>query len=186
MEEALVRIAPAPQSPSRQQTGYMITEHLLKLGCRRVAFLAHPNTAPTVVARIAGYREALLAQRAPLEDALVQRGDTADAAHMRRVMQSARPEAFVCANDRTAGQLMHTLMGLGYRVPEDVRIVGIDDVEYASLLPVPLTTIHQPCPEIGEVAMTTMLERLARPDLPAREIFLDCKLVIRQSCGARR
>ena len=67
----------------------------------------------------------------------------------------------------------------------DVRIVGIDDVNYASLLPVPLTTVHQPCREIGETALRVMLERLERPKMAARDVLLDCTLVIRQSCGAR-
>ena len=69
-------------------------------------------------------------------------------------------EAFVCANDRVAGRWMQTLLEYGVRIPRDVRIVGIDDVNYASLLPVPLTTVHQPCREIGEAALRVMLERL--------------------------
>ncbi len=66
-----------------------------------------------------------------------------------------------------------------------VRIVGIDDVEYASLLPVPLTTIHQPCREIGEAALDAMLDRIERPGRPVRDMLLECSLVVRQSCGAR-
>ena len=119
-----------------------------------------------------------------VEAALVERLDPADANEIKRVMQTLHPQAFVCANDRTAGHLMHSLIALGHRIPEDVRIGGIDDVEYANLLPVPLTTIRQPCREIGQVAMAAMLERVARPDTPVREILLDCKLVVRQSCGA--
>lgn len=167
-----------------RRAGFMITEHLLRGGCRRIAFVAYPHSASTVEARIAGYREALFAYGAPVEAALVQRLEPPGGDHIRHLLETTRPEAFVCANDRTAGHLMHTLIGLGYRVPEDIRIVGIDDVEYASLLPVPLTTIHQPCLEIGEVAMATMLQRVARPEIPARDILLDCKLVVRRSCGA--
>jgi GntR family transcriptional regulator of arabinose operon len=70
-------------------------------------------------------------------------------------------------------------------IPADVRIVGIDEFAYASLLTVPLTTMHQPCREIGRAAMTAMLERLARPDMPARKIFLECPLIVRESCGAK-
>jgi DNA-binding LacI/PurR family transcriptional regulator len=77
------------------------------------------------------------------------------------------------------------LIRLGYRIPKDVRIVGIDDIEYAKLLPVPLTTVHQPCREIGTVAVDVMLGRIARQDMPVRDILLDCKLVIRDSCGAK-
>ena len=59
----------------------------------------------------------------------------------------------------------------------------MDDVKYASLLSVPLTTIHQPCAEIGTVAIGTMLERLRQPKLPARDILLNFRLVVRESCG---
>ena len=97
-------------------------------------------------------------------------------------METLEPEAIVAANDRTAGHLMHGLIRLGYRVPEDVRIVGIDDVEYANFLPVPLTTVQQPCRQIGVAAM---LERVTNPDMPVRDILLDCRLIIRDSCGAK-
>jgi DNA-binding LacI/PurR family transcriptional regulator len=65
-------------------------------------------------------------------------------------------------------------------------MVGIDDVRYASLLSVPLTTIHQPCASMGAIAVGTMLERLREPKLPARDILLNFELVIRESCGARK
>jgi DNA-binding LacI/PurR family transcriptional regulator len=99
-------------------------------------------------------------------------------------MDRLKSEAIVCANDRTAGQVMHSLIELNYQIPKDVRIVGIDDVQYASLLPVPLTTVHQPCREIGMAAVAAMLERIALPNMPAHDILLDCKLVVRSSCGA--
>ena len=100
------------------------------------------------------------------------------------MMETARPEAIVCANDLTAARLMQTLLGFGVRIPEDVRIVGMDDVKYASLLPVPLTTIHQDCAGIGAVAMATMLERLEHPELPIRDVMVPVRLVVRRSCGA--
>ena len=168
-----------------RRAGYMITEHLLKLGCRRIAFLAYSNSASTVAARIAGYREALFVFGAPIDPALVQSLETGDEDEVRHLMELLEPDGVVGANDRTAGRLMHTLMHLNYRIPSDVRIVGIDDVEYAKLLPVPLTTVHQPCREIGTAAVGAMLERIARPDMPVRDILLDSKLVIRESSGAR-
>jgi len=82
--------------------------------------------------------------------------------------------------------LLKTLTDLGVNVPAKVRLAGIDDVKYASLLSVPLTTIHQPCADIGAIAVGTMLERLRNPQLPARDILLDFRLVVRQSCGSRR
>jgi DNA-binding LacI/PurR family transcriptional regulator len=63
-------------------------------------------------------------------------------------------------------------------------MAGIDDVKYASLLSVPLTTIHQPCSSIGAVAISAMLDRLREPRLPARDILLNFDLLVRSSCGA--
>jgi DNA-binding LacI/PurR family transcriptional regulator len=80
---------------------------------------------------------------------------------------------------------MHALLSQGKHIPEDVRLIGIDDVHYAGLLPVPLTTVHQPCHEIGEAALRLMLERIERPKMAARDVLLNASLVIRQSCGAR-
>jgi DNA-binding LacI/PurR family transcriptional regulator len=79
---------------------------------------------------------------------------------------------------------MRTLLRADYRIPHDVRLVGIDDVEYASLLPVPLTTLRQPTRAIGDAALTAMLERVARKDLPPRDILLHPELVVRESCGS--
>jgi GntR family transcriptional regulator of arabinose operon len=162
------------------------TEHLIKLGARRIVFLTYPRTAATVDERIAGYREALLMNDLPVEPSLVQRLESEDNEGIRRVMEDLKPDSFVCATDRTAGRLMHSLLALNRRVPEDVRIVGIDDIPYASLLPVPLTTVHQPCREIGRAAMAAMLERINRPRMPARDVLVESSLVVRDSCGARK
>lgn len=167
-----------------RRTAYLATQHLIRAGARRVAFLGKRLSASTVDARIAGYREALLAHEMLDHQDLVTRGDPSDEDLIRSVLESQHPDAFLCANDHTAANLMQTLIRLDRRIPEDVRIVGIDDVKYASLLPIPLTTQHQPCLDLGRVAMSAMLERLANPDLPPRDILLNCQLVIRRSCGS--
>ncbi|MEO8660751.1 MAG: GntR family transcriptional regulator [Bryobacteraceae bacterium] len=167
-----------------RRAAYLATEHLLELGCRRIGFVGLSGAAPTVEARIAGYREALFSHDAAVDLVLVQRLPAITPAAVRAMLNATRAKAFVCANDRTAGTLMQVLLELGLRIPQDIRIVGMDDVEYASLLPVPLTTIHQPCREIGEAAVEAMVERIAHPGLPARDILLDCQLVVRKSSGA--
>ena len=166
-----------------RRAGYMITEHLLKLGCRRIAFVGYPHSAATVTARIGGYRDALFTAGISVARDLVRTLENDQLNDVRMVMEKLKPDGIVCANDRTAGHLMHGLIQMSYRIPQDVRIVGIDDVEYASLLPVPLTTVHQPCKEIGMAAVAAMVERVAAPETPIRDILLDCSLVIRDSCG---
>jgi LacI family transcriptional regulator len=162
---------------------YMLTEHLLKMGCRRLHFVASTRRAPTVEARYAGFREALLARGVKAAAGVCPSTDPADAAQIGALVKE-RPDAFVCANDFKAGVLMRTLETLGCRVPEDVRIVGFDDVKYATLLRVPLTTMHQPCHDIAAVAWQVLQNRLANPALPPCAAGLSAHLVVRQSCGA--
>lgn len=172
---------------NNRQAGYIATEHLIKLGSKRIGFLSYHGAAPTIAERTGGYEDALAAYglRSFLDSALrVNPSESLSLSDSgRRRIESI--EAFVCVNDRVAGQLMHLFLARHIRVPDDVRLVGIDDVSYASLLPVPLTTARQPTREIGETALRTMLERIRRPELPAREVLLDCELVIRKSCGAK-
>jgi GntR family transcriptional regulator of arabinose operon len=164
-----------------RRAGYTITSHLLRHGCQRVAFVGRPRSAPTVDARISGYKEAMSDAGLP---PAIHRIDPEDCAELRRIMAKVRPDGFVCANDFTAAQLLKTLNTLGVSVPDQVRMVGIDDVKYASLLSVPLTTIHQPCGDIGAVAIGAMLQRLSNPKLPPRDILLSFHLVERESCGS--
>jgi DNA-binding LacI/PurR family transcriptional regulator len=167
-----------------RRTGYLITEHLLHLGLKRIAFIAKPFSASTVLGRIAGYREALFAHGVDGREDLVRYGDPGDATFLDEVLASCRPDAVVCANDVTAARVMTHLAGRGVRVPEDVRVVGVDDVRYAALLPTPLTTQHQDCSHIGAAAFATMLARLENPQMGTRDILLQTHTVVRQSCGA--
>lgn len=168
-----------------RRAGYSITAHLFRSGCRRVMFVGRPGSAPTVDARIAGYQEAV-AEAAGHAGPIVCRIDPEDREQVKAALTKFRPDGIVCANDFTAAHLLKTLTEMGVNVPAKIRLAGIDDVKYASLLAVPLTTLHQPCAEIGAIAVSAMLERLHRPKLPARDILLDFRLVVRDSCGARR
>ncbi|MBA2356308.1 MAG: substrate-binding domain-containing protein [Acidobacteria bacterium] len=167
-----------------RRVGFAITEHLLGHGASRVAFLAASRAASTVQARRAGYREALDALGGDPGLASVPVPAPSDREAVARYLDVHRPDAVVCANDRGAAQLMHTVLALGRTVPTDLRITGVDDVEYAGWLPVPLTTMRQPVRQIGEAALAAMLERRTRPDGPARDIFVQATLVVRESCGA--
>ena len=167
-----------------RRAGYMATSHLLDLGVHRLAFLAEEIAANSVDARITGFHEAMRNHGILPDWESVWRGSPQDESFVRRMLHEGGPEGIVCVNDLTAARLMQTLISLGIRIPEDVRIVGMDDVRYASLLPVPLTTIHQDCAGIGAVAIATMLQRLEHPELPIRDILVPVRLVVRRSCGA--
>ena len=164
-----------------RRAGFVITEHVLQCGARRIVFFARPNSAPTVNTRALGFREAVRALSDSKTEEWVEFGDPGDVSAVRDLISRCRPDAVVCANDYTAGQFMTSLNTLGISVPSEIKVTGMDDIRYASVLQTPLTTIHQPCLEIGAAALAAMLDRVSYPKMPARDFFVDFKLVIRQS-----
>jgi GntR family transcriptional regulator, arabinose operon transcriptional repressor len=164
-----------------RRAGYVLTEHLLLCESHRVAFFAQPFSAHTVDARMAGYREAIRAHQGSAAPDLAHWIHPSDVNEVRKFLNEFQPDAIACANDYTAAQLLTTLNTLGVQVPSQVRVAGIDDVKYARLLQSPLTTIHQPCLEIGSTALLAMLDRIAHPDSPSRDFLVDFKLVTRES-----
>lgn len=166
-----------------RRAGFLIANHLIKLGCTRIDFLARPDSAPTVMLRIAGYREALLSSGITPDPQWIHSGEPADEKFVQRIVGNGAT-AIICANDLTAANLMRTLDALGCPVPQKIRIAGFDDVRYAELLRPSLTTIHQPCVDIGTIAMQVMLERIENPTFPPRDILAQPTLIVRQSCGA--
>lgn len=165
---------------------WTLVNHLLAQGERRIDFVARPLSAPTVAMRIAGYRDAL--RDAGIEPSLqsVHFGDPADKTFVRKMINGRLDRAFVCANDLTAARFMHALEELGVAVPKDVRVAGFDDVTYAHLLRVPLTTVRQPSRDIGSAAVRAMLERIALPGIAPREILLTTTVVPRKSTALAR
>jgi LacI family transcriptional regulator len=161
-----------------------LTNHLLEQGRERVCFVARPHFPSTTDLRLLGCREAIRSFGMRSKYRLAHFGDPGDPEFVGRILEVSSPDAIVCSNDQTAAILMRTLTKLHCRVPEQVAVVGFDDVEYATLLSPALTTIRQPCIEIARTAVRTLLERIDNPNLPPRHIQHCSQLVIRQSCGA--
>ncbi len=164
------------------RASFTITQHLWNQGARRIVFVARKRSASTIMERVSGFAYALKEYGAE-HDGNAFYGDTGDTEFVRNLLASAAPDGVVCGNDLTAARLMRTLIGLGVRVPEKVRLVSFDDVSYAKFLPVPLTTIHQNCGQIGEWAMDLMLDRIAHPHRPGIDVRVPFELVVRESCG---
>ena len=104
-----------------------------------------------------------------------------DAEAVRKFLAQAKPDAFVCGNDKTAARLRQTLARIGRRVPEKIMLAGFDDAQIASAMTPQLTTIRQPAGGIAEAAFAALTERMRRPGLPPREILLPAPLVARES-----
>ena len=107
--------------------------------------------------------------------------DPTDIDVVREIVDRTQPQGIVCANDFTAGQLMTSLNSMGIRVPSQIKVTGMDDIKYAMILQTPLTTIHQPCFELGALALVAMLDRASNPHMPARDFVVNFELVVRES-----
>jgi DNA-binding LacI/PurR family transcriptional regulator len=111
----------------------------------------------------------------------IHSGPPEDADWVERELVDKGVTDLICANDETAATLMHTLDSMSISIPSQMRIVGFDDLRYARLLRVPLTTYHQPVFDIGSAAVELMLWRVANPTAPARQVTLSGELVVRRS-----
>ncbi len=168
--------------------GRMATEHLLRLGWRRVATIAGPQTMAPGIDRLEGYRAALQAWGIRPSPDWIAEGDFTEAGGymaMRRLL-SARPDAVFVASDLMAMGALKALREAGLRVPEDMAIVGYDDVELAQFTDPPLTTVRQPIYELGRVAVQLLLHQLEEDVREPQRVILPTELVIRASCGALR
>ena len=164
------------------------TVHLLGLGYTSVAFVcqnAELADAPsTVRERFEGYRDALSAHSLRFDPAwLVAAKAAPDYTDFvgRLATGSARPRAAVCANDATAAKLLDAAAKVGVRVPQDLAVVGFDDIPAAEALS--LTTVAQPSREIGLQAARLLLSRIAGDASPLQRRLLPTRLVMRGSCG---
>lgn len=161
------------------EAGRRIAAHLVEVGARRVSFLLHRNAAPSVKLRRDGVATLLADTPGVAFRDLVSEPDDTDA--VSRFLRAWRPDAFVCANDKSAAILMHSLRALGRRIPEDILMAGFDNIQIAYVTTPSLTTVRQPCAEIAETAIKALAERIANPSLLPREIFLPAPLVVRES-----
>jgi DNA-binding LacI/PurR family transcriptional regulator len=162
---------------------YLLAQHFLGHGVGRVDFLARPYSSSTISIRLLGYRAALFESGIVGKKEWVHIGNPTDPDFVLNDVLASGATDIICGNDDTAAALINTLERLSVDIPARVRVIGFDDVRYAQHLSVPLTTLKQPCAEIGNLAIDTMLSRLRNPELPPRTISLQGSLVVRKSCG---
>lgn len=168
-------------SIDNRRAACVLTQHLLATGCKRVVFLSRVWPAPSCIARAFGYRDALLAANIELKPEYVRHVEPSEELSIRRVIEELRPDGIVCSNDYLAAHVMRVIQSMSLGVPDDIKLAGFDDVKYASLLPVPLTTIRQPCYEIGASAISVMIQRFLHPGRPPRDVLLNFELIVRAS-----
>ncbi|MGH3244696.1 MAG: LacI family DNA-binding transcriptional regulator [Trebonia sp.] len=171
---------------------HALVEHLVAdHGRRRLFHVDGPATAPDAAARRLALRAVIAAHPgAVLAGAFrgrftVHSGQEAAMSLLADTRAAGRPlpDAIVCANDQMAIGVVRTLTARGIRVPEEVAVVGFDDIFPASLTDPPLTTVHQPMRKIGERGCDRLIELIGNPASRPRVELLPAELVLRSSCG---
>lgn len=164
-------------------------DYLVMLGHRDIAFIGGPPSSPICVDREQGYRLALQRADIAINSALIAAGDFSIEAGERAIelLLSQRQSftAVFCSNDEMAIGAMRALSAHGLRVPEDVSVVGFDDIRFARYTTPTLTTMAQPKNALGREAMAMLIELLNDPDVPPRKRVLSADLVVRGSTAPR-
>ncbi|MEM3553657.1 MAG: LacI family DNA-binding transcriptional regulator [Candidatus Bathyarchaeia archaeon] len=166
--------------------GKIATQHLLEHGHTRIAFVAETLADPSFRERCEGYRYAFKEHGLPIRKSWVIEGGRrpdSDRIAMEKFLKLSRlPTAIFAANDFMAVGAMHALTQAGFKVPEDVAIVGFDDGALATVVQPPLTTVRVPRMEMGRVAAKNLLDLLRGVNVPMLSL-LPTTLTIRASCG---
>jgi LacI family transcriptional regulator len=159
---------------------------LADLGHRRMAVLTGPASAPTATDRVRGFQRAVVTEAGLPEPAVIHGAFTIDSGREMAVAAMAarpRPTALFAANNFIAIGVQHALAELGIRVPDEVALVGFDDLPPAMVTFPFLTVAVQPAGEIGSRAVEVLVAQIADPDRPVRDLVLPAELVIRRSSG---
>lgn len=172
------------------QGGFTATEYLIKLGHQRIGFITGWMDLGCALDRLDGYRSALRTNHIPDAPELIYEGtffqpDGFNGASILLDLPNP-PTAIFASNDVMAMGVMDAIRQRGLRVPDDVSVIGFDDIPQASLIRPALTTVRQPLEKMGRVATQMLLELLSKSQKKIGRIELPTELIIRDSCKAPR
>ena len=182
--EGVPGVAPAIGAANRLGA-YHATRHLLELGHRRIGFITGNLEFGAARERLDGYHAAFSDFNCQVDHSLVCEGDfqrpRAVAAGRALLSRFERPTAIFASNDVSAFGVMEAARELGLRIPEDLSVVGFDDIPEASNVDPPLTTVRQPLEEMGRVAVRTLLATMHDQGHRTERIELPTRLIVRAS-----
>ena len=162
-----------------------LAEHLAGHGYRRIAFIGGSDSTPDSADRLRGLRDVLDQHGLAVPDHYVEQGDflrgSGYAAMSRLLDQAEHPDAVFAANDQMAADALQAIHERGRRTPQDIAVVGFDDIALASYTQPPLTTVRQPAYQLGRLAVEALIGCLT--GAPARRVVLAPELIVRTSCG---
>jgi LacI family transcriptional regulator len=168
----------------------MAVSHLIHLGHQRIACITNaPITYTAAEERLRGYQAALAAVQIPFDESLIRFGDfSLNSGYQQMSDLLIKTKGFTAAfvaSDAVAVGAMAAMREQGLRIPEDIALVGFDDLPLAYYLDPPLTTLHVPAIDLARQACSMLIELLGDRQPAQRQVILDTHLVVRESCGAQ-
>jgi LacI family transcriptional regulator len=170
------------------QAGYIATMHLIKIGYKRVATITGPQEQVAGYNRFQGYQKAIQETGNPFKPELVAEGDFTEEGgynSMQRLLKQ-KPDAVFVASDMMAYGAIRALKEANLRIPDDVAIVGFDDIPASAKTIPSLTTIHQPVSLMGTKAVDILINLIETGTKTTHEVIMGTELIVRESCGASK
>ena len=169
-----------------RMAGYRAVNYLISTGCRRIGMLNCAFRYKYARHRKEGYQRALTEAQLPVDPGWYVSIPAIDytlaySAAMQVLCTEPRPDALFASSDVLAAAAINAAHSLGLRVPEDLCVIGFDNVEASRMTLPAITTVSQPTHQLGQQACSILLDRIRDPELPHRQILLDTELVIRGS-----
>ncbi len=166
----------------------MLRKHLIQLGNKKIGIITGPQNLIAGLDRFKGYQKALSESNMDLDTELIVEGDFSEMSGYECSVKliEQHPDAIFVSNDTMALGALRAMREMKINVPDDIAIVGFDDIPNASSSPIPLTTVRQPTQKMGRAAVNTLLAMIdQKKEIHQNKIF-STELVIRESCGATR
>ncbi len=170
------------------QGAYNVVAHLIRGGIKHIGTITGPQNSASGRDRLAGYKRALEERNIPVEEKYIFEGDyTEDAGYYgtKQILENGNLDGIFAASDTMAIGVLRALREKSITVPDQMAVVGFDDLPPSRLATPPLTTVRQPIRRFGIQAMEILLDIIKNGQEPPRQVVLETELVIRQSCGMK-
>ncbi len=165
---------------------YLAVDHLIDTGRRRIALIAAVSEPSQASSRVAGYRDALAFHNMKADESLIRFCSQENESIYRctqELLASEKPDAIFCLYDYMALLVMRAIHNQGLRIPEDIAVIGFDNISISQYLPVSLSTVNTRSEKVGIMAAQLLLQHIDTPDLPPQQIRLAPELIVRESTG---
>ncbi|SKA91168.1 transcriptional regulator, LacI family [Caloramator quimbayensis] len=168
-----------------EKGGYIAVKHLIKQNCKKIMFVGGKQNVQSNKQRLEGYKRALIESNYEINEQYIRSGNFKQESGyliMKKVFNDGIiPDGVFAGNDLLALGVMRSALDFGLKIPDDIKIVGFDDIPFASLPEISLTTILQPKYKMGEHAANMLLSKIKNPEINCENIILKPKLIKRKT-----